>query len=117
MLRLVCAFFVCMTLNLKAEFFELDSLKDLQQVLSQNKNCIIAIGLNPCIPCENLKKHLASDVSSLPDVYWINIQKLPKIRHLYPFKALPYITVYREGKETVGLTGEKSCMDYLSSFK
>jgi len=103
--------------SLFAKFHEVEQASELQKVLLNEKHCIIAIGMWPCIPCEKLKKKLLADQKLLPDIYWIDLKKHPKMRHVFNFKAVPFVTVYQEGEATVQLTGEKSCREYLLSIQ
>lgn len=113
----LASIFCLLSGSLSAQFYEIASAQELQSFLSDHKECIIAIGLDPCIPCEKIKKELEDSKKELPDIYWIDVKKLPRIRHVFPFKAVPYLAVYQDGKETIHLTGEKSCLDYVQQIK
>jgi hypothetical protein len=98
-------------------FTEIESAQDLQKKILSSKEYIIAIGMWPCIPCEKIKKRLMKDQKILPDIYWIDVRKHPNIRHVFNFKAVPYLAVYKEGELLVNLTGEKAAKDYLISIQ
>jgi len=100
-----------------ASFIEIESIEELQKKLLKDKECIVAIGISPCIPCEKIKKVLLEDQKKLPDILWIDLKKHPKIRHVFNFKAVPFITIYKESSSQIYLTGEKSCKEYLSSIQ
>jgi hypothetical protein len=116
-LRLLFVAIMCVCLHLKAEFIEIDSARQLQQLLALKKKCIVAVGLNPCIPCEIIKGKLVEDAKSLPDIYYIDLKKFPRIRHVFQFKAVPYLAIYNQGDQTVQLTGASSCSEYLENLK
>lgn len=100
-----------------ATFYEIESPQELQQKLRAQKECIVAIGIEPCIPCDKLKKKLLQDQAKLPDIFWIDLKNHPKIRHVFPFKAVPYMAIYQDGDVFTNLTGEKNCRDYLINIQ
>jgi thioredoxin-related protein len=109
--------FLFLQLRIFADFQEIQSAQELQKKLLSSKECIVAIGLWPCIPCDKVKKRLIQDQDKLPDIYWIDVKKHPKIRHIFNFKAVPYLAVYKNGEAITQLTGETSCQDHLSSIQ
>jgi thiol-disulfide isomerase/thioredoxin len=96
-----------------AAFIEVNSLPEFQKNMLESKECLVAIGLAPCIPCEKLKKKLIENEKDLPDIYYIDLKKYPRIRHVFSFKAVPYLAVYKNGEQLKTLTGESSCSDYI----
>lgn len=99
--------------HLLGVFIEINSLSEFQKKMLETKDCIVAVGMNPCIPCEKLKKTLIAEQDNLPDIYYIDLKKYPRIRHVFSFKAIPFLAVYKDGEQQTTLTGELSCHDYL----
>jgi hypothetical protein len=100
-----------------SQYKEIESPQELQSILLNKSDKIIAVGMWPCIPCEKLKKKLIEDQKQLPDVFWIDLKKHPRMRHVFNFKAIPYVAVYSQGDLSVQLTGEKNCKEYLTSIQ
>lgn len=92
---------------------EIGSMAEFQKKLLESKECLVAVGMSPCIPCERLKKKLIQDQDQLPDIYYIDLKQYPRIRHVFSFKAVPFMAVYKNGEQIKTLTGESSCNDYI----
>lgn len=103
--------------NAYAAFIEVDSLIDFQKKLLETKECLVAVGISPCIPCERLKKKLIAEQNQLPDIYYIDLKKYPRIRHVFSFKAVPFVAVYKNGEQFKTLTGEANCQDYIFNIQ
>lgn len=70
--------FFCVSLlslfKLHASFTEIETLEELHDTLKTKKECILAIGMKPCIPCDKLKKRLIENQKELPEVFWIDLK-------------------------------------------
>lgn len=99
--------------HLLAAFIEINSLAEFQKKMLESRECVVAIGMAPCIPCETLKRKLISQEKNLPDIYYIDLKKYPRIRHVFAFKAVPFLAIYKNGEQLRTLTGESSCSDYI----
>jgi hypothetical protein len=103
--------------SLLAQFNTIESATDLQQKILSKKECIIAIGMSSCIPCDAIKASLIHRQKRLPEIYWVDLHEHPRMRQVFNFKAIPYLVIYKQGLAPVCLTGEKNCQDYLASIR
>ena len=110
-------YFILCKIPLFGAFVEIESMHEFQKKMLEVKECLVVIGMSPCIPCEKLKKTLIAEESNLPDIYYIDLKKYPRIRHVFSFKAVPFLAVYQNGEQLKSLTGESSCRDYLINIR
>lgn len=108
-------FFLCGSFfSIFGSFCEVHSESELLSLIQSEKECIFAVGAERCIPCDRVKKLLLESQEGQPPIYWIDLKKIPSARHVFNFKAIPYLEVYKDGERLLNLCGENGCRNYLN---
>lgn len=92
---------------------EIQDFPELMIQKSRQKDFILYVGLDACIPCQNVKTVL-KDVED-KKIYAIDLKKIPKARHLLNIDTVPSLIIFNHGDIEQVITGEKNITRYFSN--
>lgn len=101
----------------------IESLKELNERLSNNKYVIIDFEAEWCGPCKALKPLLDEISETFTDITFINIDvdKFKNIAEQYGISAIPTIIYFKDGQElsdrTFGFIPKPKLITNLNNFK